>query len=276
MKALTIILFLTIYSNLVAQDKNQALLIGTFHFHLVGSQFQTDFDINSEENQTSLNELAKKIARFQPTKIFVEWEATKQEELNELYALYLQDSTGSLIKSKYGANETMYFDSEVQQLGFRIAKVMKHPTVFGFDYPLLEPNDTIMHAIQQYEQFALMKEIETEFGAYGQKILNIFQQTSSLKKLLQFFNSKELDQQLNSGYISLFNKIGSKNNLAGAYFVSERYRRNLYMYSLIQQQLASSNERVVILVGAQHAAAFRELIGHDTSIELISTKPFLK
>ena len=123
-RILITLLFLSLLS--FGQEKNKILTLGTFHFHLVKSQFGVDFDINSKDNQNELNELVKKIEKYKPTKIFVEWEFSKQNQLDELYNLYLKDKTFELIKQKYGKNETMYFESEVQHLGFKLANKLGH------------------------------------------------------------------------------------------------------------------------------------------------------
>jgi hypothetical protein len=258
------------------QEKNKILTIGTFHFHLVKSQFGVDFDINSKEKQKELTDLCKQIEIYKPTKIFVEWEYSKQNELDELYALYLKDKSFELIKQKYGKNETMYFESEVQQLGFRLANRLGHKKLYAFDYLLNEPNDTLMVAIQKANQTDLMNDIQNEFGEYAQTIISKFKEEKSIKNLLLFLNNKELENKLNSGYISLFNKAGSKDDFSGAYFVSERFRRNLYMYSLIQKQIDKTDERILVIVGGQHAAGFRDFIRDDKNLENTALETILK
>lgn len=276
MKQILIIIFSIISITTFAQEKNKIVTLGSFHFHLVKSQFGIDFNINDKEKQIELSKIAEEIAKYNPTKIFVEWDFSKQKELDELYSLYLKDKTFELIKNKYGKNETMYFESELQQLGFKIANKLDHKKLYAFDYLLPEPNDTIMSSIQKNNQLELMNNIQQEFGEYGQKIITKFKTTKSLKNLLLFFNSKELDEQLNSGYISLFNKIGTTEDFSGAFFVSERYRRNLYMYSLIQKQIEKEDERILVIVGAQHSAGFKEFISSDRNIEQIELNTILK
>ena len=276
MKHIFLIIFLSTTIASFGQEKNKIITLGSFHFHLVKSQFGVDFDINEKEKQIELNKIADKIAKYNPTKIFVEWDYSKQKELDELYNLYLKDNTFELIKTKYGKNETMYFESELQQLGFKIADKLGHKKLYAFDYLLPEPNDTIMNSIKKNNQIELMNDIQQEFGEYGQKIISKFQTTKSIQELLIFFNSKELDEQLNSGYISLFNKIGTTEDFSGAFFVSERYRRNLYMYSLIQKQIKKTDERILVIVGAQHSAGFKEFISNDRNIEQIDPNSIIK
>lgn len=276
MKNRILIALLFISTLTFGQEKNKILTLGTFHFHLVKSQFGVDFDINSKDKQKEINEIIKQIENYKPTKIFVEWEYSKQNQLDELFNLYLKDKTFELIKQKYGKNETMYFESEVQQLGFKLADKLGHKKLYAFDYLLNEPNDTVMVAIQKANQTDLMNDIQKEFGEYGQTIITKFQEEKSIKNLLLFFNDKELEDKLNSGYISLFNKAGSKNDFSGAYFVSERFKRNLYMYSLIQKQIDKIDERILVIVGGQHSAAFRDFIRDDKNLEKVELETILK
>lgn len=41
------------------------------------------------------------------------------------------------------------------------------------------------------------------------------------------------------------------------------------MYSLIQKQVEQNNERILVIVGAQHAAAFQEFSANDNNVEII-------
>ncbi len=50
--------------------------------------------------------------------------------------------------------------------------------------------------------------------------------------------------------------------------MSEWYRRNLYMYSLIQKLTAPTDGRVLVLVGAGHAAMLRDFIRYDPRFHL--------
>ena len=276
MKQILLIIFSIISITAFAQEKNKIVTLGSFHFHLVKPQFGIDFDINDKEKQTELDKIAEEIAKFNPTKIFVEWDYSKQKELDELYSLYLKDKTFELIKQKYGKNETMYFESEVQQLGFKLADKLKHKKLYAFDYLINEPNDTVMIAIQKANQTELMNEIQKDFGDYVQTLITKFQQEKSIKNLLLFLNNRELEDKLNSGYISLFNKAGRKDDFSGAYFVSERSRRNLYMYSLIQKQIDKTDERILVIVGGQHSAGFQDFIRDDKNLEKVELETILK
>lgn len=276
MRVILLLLLSLISWNTYAQEKNKIALIGTFHFHLVKSHFGVDFNLQEASKQQELNDITQSLSTYNPTKIFVEWDYTKQAELDTLFDLYLKDTTYSLIKNKYGKNESMYFDSEVQQLGFRLAKKLGHSKVYAFDFPLAEETDSMQNFIEKHNRRDIFDEITNEFKSFALNVGNKFQKTQSIKELLLFFNSNVIENQFNNGYITTFNKIGTEDNFSGAFYVSERYRRNLYMYSLIQKKINKENERILVIVGAQHAAGFREFIQNDKNIERVELPTILK
>lgn len=84
MKYRILITLLFISTLTFGQEKNKILTLGTLHFHLIKSQLGIDFDINSKDKQKELDEIINHIENNKPTKKFVEWEFSKQEELNDL------------------------------------------------------------------------------------------------------------------------------------------------------------------------------------------------
>lgn len=148
--------------------------------------------------------------------------------------------------------------------------------MYAFDYMLDEPNDSIMVAIQKANQTELMGEIQKDFGEYGQILISKFQEEKSIKKLLLFLNNKDIEYRINSGYISLFNRVGGREDFSGSYFVSERFKRNLYMYSLIQKQIEKTDERILVIVGSQHSSGFRDFMKYDKSLKEIPLETVLK
>lgn len=48
------------------------------------------------------------------------------------------------------------------------------------------------------------------------------------------------------------------------------------MYSLIQKQVEKTGERILVLVGGQHSAAFRDFIKNDKDIEEVELDTVLK
>ena len=77
-------------------------------------------------------------------------------------------------------------------------------------------------------------------------------------------------------YLETANKAGKKDNFVGAYLVSEWYRRNLYMYSLIQKLTENKDAKIMVLLGAGHTAMLREFIKYDSDFEIVELKDSCK
>ena len=150
-------------ASLVIQAQTQALLIGTFHFHNPGGDVvkQKTFDVMSAASQSELENIADKIGKFHPDKIFVEWDYKDQKGLDSLYQLYLNGTYDTFVEAKYKATKryNFYKKNEIMQLGFRAAKKAGLKQVNAVDYPMNIPFDTVMKVINASGQTSLMNEI---------------------------------------------------------------------------------------------------------------------
>lgn len=268
---------MTLSVHLHAQStKKEILLIGTFHFNNPGADIAQvkNFDIMNKKSQNELEVIANKISTYKPDKIFVEWEYNKQARLDTLYNLYIDNKYFNYIEERYPRN-SFYQQNEMFQLAFRAANKSKLLTVYGIDYRQANfPFDSLMLAIDKANQSNLKKEIEGTLKAYEMKE-NQDRVKLSLTQLLLNLNKEESRNFDLGSYITLFNTAGGKDNFVGAYLVSEWYRRNLYMYSLIQKITESKDKRVVVLLGASHIAMLKEFIKIDRNFKVVELKDIL-
>lgn len=259
--------------------KSDILLLGTFHFDNPGADLAKvrTFDVMTPKVQAELEKVTQKISVFHPDKIFVEWAWDDQAGLDELYKAYLGGQYEQYVTAKYDKNSRdFYLKSEIIQLAFRAGKKTKLTRIHALDYrkvPL--PFDSVMNAMKAANQTALMqkvqgvtKQIET---TQNKKI-----ETYTLTQLLLDTNTNEELAFNKSLYIDLLNRAGKTDNFAGAFLVSEWYRRNLYMYSLVQKNMTAQDSKALILVGSGHAAMIKEFIEADQQFRLKSLKEVLK
>ncbi len=261
------IVFLALTNHLNAQKQQsestpkQALLIGTFHYHNPGADVvkTKSFDILSEKSQTELETITDKIKAFDPDQIFVEWPYDEQQELDSLYQLYLDDT--------YFENDKLsnfYLKNEIFQLAFRAAKKSGLKSVKAIDYRDTEfPFDSLMTVIAVSKQTDLqnqiMEGIQTITKEFDQKI----EQGISLLDLTYHLNSDQDRNLSNIFHTQIPLLVGDSDNFIGPYLTAEWYRRNLYMWSLIQKGTQVGDKRVMILLGASHAALIKEFIGSN-------------
>lgn len=278
LQTIALLISITISLTIHAQEsKKEILVVGTFHFNNPGADLAKvkTIDVMSDKSQKELEAMADKIKAFHPDKVFVEWEYNEQASLDSLYELYKQGQYFSYIEKKY-PKRNFYKQNEIFQLAFRVASKCKNGHVYAIDYPYTTfPYDSVMNAIDLAKQASLKAEMENAIKEFERKS-NENSATLSLTQLILKHNESAYRIEDMSFYISLINRAGSANDFSGPYLVSEWYKRNLYMYSLVQKIMQSSDKKVMVLVGASHAAMFREFIQFDKTIKLVELKELVK
>ncbi|WP_079478896.1 DUF5694 domain-containing protein [Halobacillus salinus] len=87
--------------------KNEIILVGSYHFE------QEEELVDKKEKEVI--ELVDHLAQYKPTKVAVEWEMSKEKELN----------------IEYKKSKGDYSIDEIQQIGFRLAKKLNHEKVYA-------------------------------------------------------------------------------------------------------------------------------------------------
>ena len=113
-------LLLALSQNPVDAFKNvpraQVLVLGTFHFQDAGRDTykpQFPFDIRTPERQGELDLVLAKLAAWGPTRIAIERDVDVQPRVDTLYAIYPGNGMDTL-------------RNEIYQIGFKLAKRLKH------------------------------------------------------------------------------------------------------------------------------------------------------
>jgi hypothetical protein len=146
---------------------------------------------------------------------------------------------------------------------------MKH------DYDLDLPMDTVFAAINVAGQQSLMNEVETTIKdmdeTYDRKM-----KTMTLTEFMTDINTAENRKRDVGIYVKMFNRAGVKEDFSGALCVSEWYRRNLFMYSLIQKQVTATDDKVMVLLGSGHAAMIQTFIVAEDQFTITELSDILK
>ncbi|OXG07425.1 hypothetical protein BC749_10228 [Flavobacterium araucananum] len=267
MKKIALLLVLTIAFNTVSAQskKKQILLLGSFHFENPGLDVAklNTFNVMSDKSQKELENITNKIKKFGPDKIFVEWNYQKQDKLDKFYA----KNTDSLLKND---------SDEIVQVALRSAKKLGHKKLYAMDYNNTDfPYDSLVKGMKEANQLDLIKKNEETMKHYetdqNKKIAKY-----SLTELLLDLNTKESNEDNLSWYLQTGIKGGKIDNFVGAFLVSEWYRRNLYMYALIQKLTESKDDKIMVLLGAGHTAMIREFVAHNPDFEIVELATVLK
>lgn len=248
-------------TQLQALNTKEALLIGTFHYNNPGADVAKtkSFDILNESSQHELEKISSGIKKYNPTKIFVEWPYDEQKELDSLYQLYLDD--------EYFKNEKLssfYLKNEIFQLAFRAAKANNHKKVYAIDYTKTKfPFEDVMGDVLKNNQIELETKIEKAISRFTEEFDNKIDSGESLIELTTFLNKPEMRAFSNYFHNELMLLAGGVNDFSGPFLTSEWFKRNLYMWSFVKKQTEKSDERIMVLVGASHAAMFDMFIRED-------------
>jgi hypothetical protein len=265
-KIALLLVFIIAFNTVSAQSKKKKiLLLGTFHFENPGLDVvQVNmFNVMSDKSQNELENITNKITKFGPDKIFVEWDYHKQDKLDKFY----NKNTDSLLQND--ANE-------IVQVALKSAKKLGHKKLYGIDYNSTDfPYDNLVKGMEAADQFDLIKKneetlkhFETDHNAKIAKY--------NLTELLLDINTKESNEYNIGWYLETAIKGGKKDNFVGPFLVSEWYRRNLYMYALIQKLIESKDDKIMVLLGAGHTAMIREFVEHDPNFEIVELATVLK
>ncbi|KQO32668.1 hypothetical protein ASF10_21150 [Flavobacterium sp. Leaf82] len=267
MKKIALLFLFTIALHTVSAQskKKQILLLGSFHFENPGLDVAkvNTFNVMSDKSQKELENITDKIKKFGPDKIFVEWNYERQAKLDKFY----NKNTDSLLHKDA---------DEIVQIALRSAKKLGHKKLYGIDYNNANfPYDSLVKVMEEAKQFDLIKRNEETMKHYetdqNQKIAKY-----SLTQLLLDLNTKASNEDNISWYLETAIKGGKTDNFVGAFLVSEWYRRNLYMYALIQKLTETKDDKIMVLLGAGHTAMIREFVAHNPEYEIVELATVLK
>ncbi|MFD1736358.1 DUF5694 domain-containing protein [Bacillus salitolerans] len=91
-------------------NQTEIILLGTFHF-------QQDEEMIIEK-ESEIIELVEHLSSLKPTKIALEWEKSKNKQLNEAYK---------------NTDRDLRID-EIEQIGFRLAKKLNHGKIYAVNW----------------------------------------------------------------------------------------------------------------------------------------------
>lgn len=245
----------------------EVLLMGTFHYNNPGADVAKtkSFDILSKQSQLELELIASKIKEYNPSKIFVEWPYDEQPQLDSLYQLY-QDGN-------YFINDSLsnfYLKNEIFQLAFRVAKKNNLEKIYAMDYNKTAfPYQEVMNDIEANQQIALKEKLEQTIAKFTNDFDNMIDSGASLTELTLALNTEEMNYTSNDLHNNLFSMAGGVDDFNGVFLTSEWYKRNLYMWTLIQKNTDESDKRIMVLAGSGHTAMMELFIkgNRDWSIK---------
>jgi hypothetical protein len=197
-------------------------------------------DVNKRERQKEIKAVIKKLSKFKPTKIAVEVNFDRFKELNRKYKRYLE--------GKYKLK-----NNEAEQIGFRLAKLMRHSEIYPVDWNKeididFKEIDFMKFAEENNQRELLEKGIKINIKII--KRMQRIQEEKGWIELFRYLNRTDTIRKFHLPYF-LIAQIGNGNRYPGANWVQYWYGRNLKIFvNLIR--IAKEDDRILLIIGAGH------------------------
>ena len=233
----------------------QVLVIGTYHMSNPGLDpisVRAD-DVLSPRRQGEIDQLADKLARFRPTKVAVEIPFGSDSTSNALYRRYLGGS--------HALDRT-----EMQQLGFRVARRAGLPRIHGVDYDL----DVNVAAVMVWALTHGQPELATVAQSLSARLLaeaDSMMRNASVGAIVSALNSARADSA--HGIYMAALRVGADTSYPGATMTARWYERNLRIASNILRLVESPSDRVLVIIGAAHGPILRELLARVPGVRVV-------
>jgi len=233
----------------------QVLVIGTYHMSNPGLDpisVRAD-DVLSPRRQGEIDQLADKLARFRPTKVAVEIPFGSDSTSNALYRRYLGGS--------HALDRT-----EMQQLGFRVARRAGLPRIHGVDYDL----DVNVAAVMVWALTHGQPELATAAQRLSARLLaeaDSMMRNASVGAIVSALNSARADSA--HGIYMAALRVGADTSYPGATMTARWYERNLRIASNILRLVESPSDRVLVIIGAAHGPILRELLARVPGVRVV-------
>lgn len=238
-------------------QKPQLLIVGFYHFDNPGLDLvKADLDDHlSAKRQAEIKELVAQLAKFNPTKIAVEFPAGDGR-----------------IQTRYEAWRKSKGDlraSETEQVGFRLADQLDLDRLFPIDHKL----DLDFGPLMQKADPATLKEMQAMMGEV-QQFMSSMKDRSVVDNLRQL-NSPEADRLSNGLYLRM-TRIGTDTDQPGAELAASWWKRNLLWLGSLARAATNPRDRIIVICGGGHASLLRSILRDSIDFEVVDPLPYLQ
>lgn len=250
-----------------ARDEVQVMLLGTYHFANPGRDVvKMDIDdVLAPKRQVELEDLAKRLASWNPDRIAVEWSWSFMDSTRARYARY---RAGTLAPSR----------NEVVQIGCRLAAALGHPAVYPIDDDsYLDLNDSLRAVDQRRPEFKRLRDSINAIAQARGDSTNVWMRRTTIVEHLGRYNSDDALHAGNSfgmfgGYLS----AGEGANYGGPQFLAKWYERNFDMAHNLTRVSQPGVKRILVIVGAGHVPPLRNILDEAPQFCPVSPLPYLR
>jgi hypothetical protein len=253
----------------------QVLMLGTFHFDdrgLDSYKPQFPWDPLTAEHQREIEEVVERLARYQPTRIALEWPSDRQAALDTAYQDFLAGRAG------LGPNER-------EQIGFRLARRLGHQRVYAVDAPARsyfpdmtqeEYDERVARLMEGADRAVLgrQQDLEARYAA-DHRLEDSLKTTMPLRAYLLRENAADRLRASHGEYLIGSFYLGRDDDYLGPDLRTRWYNRNLRIFHNLQRITASPAERLLLIIGAGHVPLLSHAADASPEYRLVSLAEFL-
>jgi hypothetical protein len=231
------------------QRKPTIMILGSYHMANPGrdvADLQAE-DVLQPKRQLEIEELVGLLKRFNPTKIAVEVEPVRGSKLQSDYQRYLS------------GNYQLQRD-ETEQVGFRLAKELKHQKLYAVDWFGNPPGQDEDYDYQAFARKNNQTEVLKDFTRKAEvsiKPLQEIQRKGTILDIFRYLNDEETIKKDHQNYYNLLN-FASGEQYIGANWLQSWYGRNLKIFTNIMRITESPGDRILVIYGAGHLKLLKE------------------
>lgn len=241
----------------------EIMILGSYHFAK-----ENHTDETNARNQQQLSRIYQALSPFQATKIFIEHTLDEADRYNSAYRDYL--------KGRFRIDS---LPNETFQLGFKMAKLLDHDSLYLFDDQTefigslenfsFKELDAYARANDAgfYDRHLVAIQKTWAFNQYVKKTLPLYDRI----KLLNSPQNAKINAQRMHAYEM---RIGIGDNWMGPDWLGRWYRRNVRMLTNLLKQ-SEPGDRVLVVVGDNHKWVLEDMIGYTPDFKLVSSYDYL-
>ncbi|WP_423999068.1 DUF5694 domain-containing protein [Maribacter sp. IgM3_T14_3] len=257
----------------IGEHKAKAMVLGVFHFsnpNLDSYKEKFEVDIFSKEKQEEIEKLLIDLAKYNPTKILLEWDRIKMDSIaNDRYQKYLKGEFSIEDKS-----------NEVYQLGFRLAKKLGHQRIYTSDASAdWFGADLDWDSFDEDEYLKSKGQYEKSRRYDYDKIWEVedsLKTVQTLSEHFRFLNDPNSTLKSHQQYLTNGVLEGAGDLYLGADGIARWYRRNLRIFSNTYDLTEfSSEERVLLIYGQGHVWQLRQFFTDSPDYDYIEINDYL-
>ena len=256
----------------IGKHKAKAMVLGVFHFANPGlDDYKPRFPFNilEEKRQVELDTLLTRIAKYQPTKILIEWNRIRLDSVVEVRFKEYLNGEFSLAEK----------ENEVFQIGFKLAKKLGHPKVYCSDAKA----DWFGAEMDwdNYDEDAYLKSRGQYEKANRYDYQPFYEFADSLKTIrtltehLAMINNPPNRLKDHQAYLTSILE-GAGDNYLGADNIGRWYRRNLRIFSNAYDLTNfDEEERLLLIYGAGHVWQLRQFFTDSPDYDYVEPNDYL-